>query len=39
MAEGTKGSIYVTASHITETHLWQGPGVPFTQLFKCKLQA
>lgn len=34
MAEGPDGSIYVTASHIPEMKMWQGPGVTQTQLFR-----
>ena len=34
MAEGPDGSIYVTASHIPEMEMWQGPGVTQTQLFR-----
>ena len=34
MAEGPEGAIYVTASHIPEMKMWQGPGVTQTQLFR-----
>lgn len=34
MAEGPDGAIYVTASHIPEMKMWQGPGVTQTQLFR-----
>jgi hypothetical protein len=36
MAEGPEGAIYVTASHIPEMKMWQGPGVSQTQLFRFK---
>ena len=36
MAEGSDGSIYVTASHIPQMKTWQGPGVGQTQLFRFK---
>ncbi len=34
MAEGPGGVIYVTASHIPEMLMWQGPGVQQTALFR-----
>ncbi len=34
MAEGPDGAIYVTASHIPEMKMWQGPGVTHTELFR-----
>jgi sugar lactone lactonase YvrE len=34
MAEGPDGAIYVTASHIPEMKMWQGPGVAQTELFR-----
>ena len=34
MAEGPDGMVYVTASHIPEMKMWQGPGITFTQLFR-----
>jgi sugar lactone lactonase YvrE len=34
MAEGPDGAIYVTASHIPQMKMWQGPGIKQTQLFR-----